>query len=306
MVDYLKRLPSIVELGLVVLAAWLTATLVMPEPEGEVSQALSSTVQSSSELPDLQRLLSAPLFGALRDNASSTPKTPAKPTPVTLSPLHLTLLGTVVAGRQSAAMIEHQDRHEQQLYFIGDAIEPGVILREVTASYIEVARAGKRERITMDATTLQQSTPTAFSPATNRVPPHMPPRMMGGAFGGRHMAITPPTPTPTSAPTQQKQMTRAYIKQQTSNFAALMTQARAQPYMLNGRPQGFVLTEIANGSLYQKAGLKNGDVIQRVNGKQVMNVQQAMAMYQTLQTASAIDIDLLRNGQPQRIHYVIR
>ena len=101
-------------------------------------------------------------------------------------------------------------------------------------------------------------------------------------------------------------MSRSQVQQQLNDLPALLSQARVVPNYTNGKPDGFVISDIVQGSLYQQAGLQNGDVILRVNGQQVTNAKQAMSMYQGLQNAAAIDLELMRAGQVKQVHYDIR
>src|SRR5439155_408311 len=53
------------------------------------------------------------------------------------------------------------------------------------------------------------------------------------------------------------------------NVSGLMTQLRAVAEVREGRPAGFRLFQIRDDSLFAKLGLRNGDVVERVNGAQV-------------------------------------
>ena len=41
----------------------------------------------------------------------------------------------------------------------------------------------------------------------------------------------------------------------------LMTEARLQPNLVDGKQNGFVLREVRNNGIYQSLGLRNGDVL---------------------------------------------
>ena len=59
-------------------------------------------------------------------------------------------------------------------------------------------------------------------------------------------------------------------------------------------------------SLYGQVGLKNGDIIRKVNGQQITSAEEAMIMYQALQSATMISVELMRAGKVQQVHYNIR
>jgi type II secretion system protein C len=92
----------------------------------------------------------------------------------------------------------------------------------------------------------------------------------------------------------------------TENMSQILTQARALPYIQQGKTVGFTISEIIPGSIYEKIGLQNGDVIQRVNSQDVDDPAKFFQLYQGLKNERSIAIDLLRGGQPQTLNYDIR
>lgn len=92
----------------------------------------------------------------------------------------------------------------------------------------------------------------------------------------------------------------------TENFNQLLTQARALPYVEQGKTVGFRISEIVPGSLYEKIGLQNGDVIQKINSQDVDDPAKFFQMYQNLKEERSISIDLMRGGQRQTLNYEIR
>ena len=91
-----------------------------------------------------------------------------------------------------------------------------------------------------------------------------------------------------------------------ANMSQILTQARALPYLENGKTTGFRLSEIVPGSIYEKIGLQNGDVIQKVNSQNVDDPGKFFQLYQGLQNEQNISIDVLRGGQRQTLNYEIR
>jgi general secretion pathway protein C len=96
------------------------------------------------------------------------------------------------------------------------------------------------------------------------------------------------------------------IASSTENLSQVLTQARALPYMEAGKTVGFRISEIVPGSIYDKIGLANGDVIQRVNSEDVSDPGKFFQLYQGLKDEKRISIDLLRNGQRQSLNYDVR
>lgn len=96
------------------------------------------------------------------------------------------------------------------------------------------------------------------------------------------------------------------VASSTENLNQLLTQARALPFIEQGKTVGFRISEIVPGSLYEKIGLVNGDVIQRVNSQDVDDPGKFFQLYQGLKDEKQVSIDLLRNGQRQTVNYDIR
>jgi len=85
-----------------------------------------------------------------------------------------------------------------------------------------------------------------------------------------------------------------------------MVQARIMPHFTDGQADGFTLSAIQPGSFYQRLGLHNGDVVHRVNGRELSSPEQAVMVYQQLQGESDVEVEVTRNGQPTTLHFAIR
>lgn len=69
---------------------------------------------------------------------------------------------------------------------------------------------------------------------------------------------------------------------------------------------GFKLMEIQAGSIYETLGLKKGDIIKSYNGKPTNSVQDSMEMYNQLKTSKKINLEIIRDGKVQKLHYDIK
>lgn len=105
---------------------------------------------------------------------------------------------------------------------------------------------------------------------------------------------------------QKKTISRNVINRSLDNMNELLSQAKVRPHYKNGSPDGFLISRIKRNSLFKKLGLRNGDIIQEVNGEQIDSVDEALAIYQNLISSNAIDIKLKRRGRERIITYSIR
>ena len=99
---------------------------------------------------------------------------------------------------------------------------------------------------------------------------------------------------------------RASFLANTRNVNHFLRQARAVPYMKQGRTVGLRITRISPGSLFEKIGLRNGDVLLRVNKRKLDDPARFLSLYQDMRNKRQISLLLSRNGQNQTFNYDIR
>ena len=66
-----------------------------------------------------------------------------------------------------------------------------------------------------------------------------------------------------------------------------------------------VINEIQPGSLFEVAGLVNGDVIQEVNGKTVSGVNDLVAMYRDLKPGTSLSVKVTRGGRQAVLNHTV-
>lgn len=86
----------------------------------------------------------------------------------------------------------------------------------------------------------------------------------------------------------------------------LMTDARLQPNLVNGKQEGFILREVKSGGIYQSLGLQNGDVLLRINEYNISNPENALQAFTALRGMDRVQVDLLRGGSRMTMTYQIR
>jgi len=261
-----------------VVAAWLT-----PPP---------SVQQLDDSLPSPPTRFTPPLSSYTiihtRDifNSVKAPVEPQVPVVAASSGI-LKLWGTAVRERERAfAIIEDQSTHVQGLYREGEAVTPGVTLVQVSWDRVTLERNGRRETLTLPT----DAPPAPTQPVVTAATP--PPRQ--DQDGVRQVAQ------------DTFQIDRREIDHAMENLNDLFTQARAVPYADgNGTSQGFRLFSIKPQSLVEHLGLKNGDIVQRVNGVEISDPGTAFSLLQDLQGRSQVRVDILRNHQPVTLSYEI-
>ncbi|GAB6060766.1 hypothetical protein JCM31598_38830 [Desulfonatronum parangueonense] len=109
------------------------------------------------------------------------------------------------------------------------------------------------------------------------------------------------TPQPWSAPAgaTRVSLTRQEVQPLLSDPNALLQMASFKPFTVNGRVGGFQVLSIRPDSLLSKIGLRNGDVLARINGQTLTGPTQLLQAYSGMDRASLITLDVQRASQMQ-------
>jgi general secretion pathway protein C len=126
-----------------------------------------------------------------------------------------------------------------------------------------------------------------------------------GAEGTRSAGIRDDQGAKESA-TSTYVLDRETVRENLDNLPSLLMQARAELYFKEGRPEGFQLSQIQEGSILTSVGFQDGDVIRNVNGREVRSLEDAIALYQQLGDRDSYTIGILRGEKPKTLHVKIK
>lgn len=212
------------------------------------------------------------IFGPMTAQQTSvTAPPPVKPIAVT----PLGLVGTfVAAGHEPYAIIEDQKKKVQDVFDLNTMIFDEAKLVAIFADRVEIERNGQRETLVLDD-------------------------MLPAARGGNREAIA-------AIDENEYIVDEAELDKALENLPLLLTQARAVPYFSDGQAVGLRLFAIKSGSLYEKIGLRNGDVLKSVNGNSMADLSQAMQLFEKLKTERSISLTVERNREEKEFKYQIR
>lgn len=241
-----------------------------------------------------------------RDIFNLTPA-PEVSAPVEKEDLNIKLLGTshLTGNVHDFAIIEDQSGN-QQLYRLGETIPNIGRLVQIGKSRAIIDRNGRRVAIEIDKNALGQSgDDDAGAGPLSHVRPHGPrspfirnPMIRPGRPAARANGVHQLGPN-------KYAVERATIDSNMQHMSQLVTEVRALPVMQNGTANGFRLSEIEPGSLFQQIGLQDGDVLTSISGQQLTDPARTLQMLSTLQNRSDITLVLLRHGTPMRLSYTI-
>jgi len=83
-------------------------------------------------------------------------------------------------------------------------------------------------------------------------------------------------------------------------------QIAVRPHFSDGRESGMVITGIRAGSVFSRLGLKNGDILHKVNGMPFKSRYQIQSLYKGLVPGSRISMEIKRKGRQRQMSYQVR
>jgi len=166
------------------------------------------------------------------------------------------------------------------------------------------------------APSVTPAAPATVAPAVPPAPvvaPALPPPPAASAPSpaATSPVVTPVTPSAPATPAVAAAVSprpgtallipRADLDRALGDFAAL-----SQDVQVDQQPSGgFRLVSVRSGSFFERIGLRPNDVILRVDGRAINGVDDASAAYAWLRVTNQFTVDILRNGHPVALRYVI-
>ena len=198
---------------------------------------------------------------------ATTKKEPARKP----SPLMLTLIGTfITTGQEPYAIIEDKKKREQEMFLLEDSVFEQATLKKIYKDRVEIEHNGELEVLMLDDSLGSGSDDTTANNSDDFV------------------------------------IAEADVDKGLENLPLLLTQARAVPYFKDGRAIGLRLFAIKTGSLYEKVGLRNGDILKSINGNSLGDISQAIKLFEQLKEEKSITLLLERAKKDREFRYTIR
>ena len=91
-----------------------------------------------------------------------------------------------------------------------------------------------------------------------------------------------------------------------SSLNEIASQAHIVPNYKNGQAAGFRIFSIKPNSLFSAINLKDGDVVQHINGEALDSPEKLLELYSKVKSAPKFRIDVERRGKPLSFEYTIR
>jgi len=91
-----------------------------------------------------------------------------------------------------------------------------------------------------------------------------------------------------------------------SKVNEILTQIAISPHMVNGQMEGLRLIRVPNESIVYELGGRSGDIVKRVNGHELNQVDQMYKLWENIKDDSQITVDLERQNQMFSYSFDIR
>jgi general secretion pathway protein C len=198
------------------------------------------------------------------------------------SDLPATLLGTLVSSNPEASFANIAPRGGTAAnFYIEDTVMGEAKIYDIQRNRVFFIRNGHREYLEVDRL------PSVYAGASAAT-----------AVGSAKEGI--------KRDGDKVKVKREVVDSVTQDLTKILGESRMVPNFENGVVNGFKIFAIKAGSIFQELGLKNGDVVQRINGTEIDTVEKAIPMMQLLKTEPSISIDLLRGGAKKTLSIEIQ
>jgi general secretion pathway protein C len=290
----LRQAAKVAHYCLIALAAYSAAVVVVKATSLDLEPTLPTTTASSEQADKPSRgkrdlddavILRRNLFGApsVESDDESAP---------VVSGGDLRLRGIASSDNVSLAIFENTASGEQNVFAVGEKVFDGPKLVGVDSLGADVLLKGKKRRYE-----IEEEGETAASdeqPKKKDKGEGKPDGKKSEAAGVRKTGDN------------AYLVDRREIEATVANLNEVITQARAVPVMKDGQSAGFKLFNIRSGSIFEKIGLKDGDIVQRVNDTELTDPSKAVGLLEEVQSMGEIRVNFVRGGKPQTNKYTIR
>jgi general secretion pathway protein C len=244
----------------------------------------SPSTQKTMDLLYYSPILANGLFGRATQGPLSpivNSPTAAQAAPVT-APAELLLLGTATGSfRETFALVRHTTKQEERVFRLGDMVFDAGRLVQVTHEQAYIVVNGKKVEL------LTPMSPPAA--AAGQAQPAGQPGLAVAAAGAGSYVI------------DQRALNAAL-----DNIGQAMSDARLLPSQKDGKVEGFRASEVKPNGVFAMVGIKNGDVLQRLNDFPIDSPDKALQSFIALKGQNRLKLDLIRDGRPVTFNYDIR
>lgn len=200
---------------------------------------------------------------------------------------NLVLIGTV-AGPESVSFAIFEDKSQpnvQELFGYREKVFNYGTLTRITMTSVDIVQDGQTFTLTFptEDTVVTTESRAAGTPAE-----------------------APQTSFARKVGEQEYILDSRRVQKSLENPEQILTDARLLPNFVDGKQAGFKISEVIPDGLYGSLGIKNGDVLLRINGLEISNPEVAIQAMSALKGMNRVNLDINRNGKNMSMSYQIR
>jgi general secretion pathway protein C len=296
----LHRALSVANLFLLAVLAYILLSLVLGGDAGQ-GPAVDTTPGITTTDRDIEKTTQPPanhsvilqrnIFGSTQVDATgkgpqSDNLTAMSSSSILEEQLQLRLLGTVAGNEEAAcAVIEDLTTKVQDLYVIGDCLRGARIERIERNRIVLLAEDGQQVLNLYVTSGDSEPAERVEKPVVAKVPSDQ-----------EVVKIVSPS---------EREINRKAFLAKVGGMEAILRTVEVSPYVVNNEAKGLRISGLEGLSLAKYIGLRDGDVIQAINGQMVTDKRKAFQVLRKARALSSSDIQLLRGKEEKTLSFRI-
>ena len=290
---YIRKVLFLFKLALVLVLSYvIIRTVIIQQNPAEIFQPSSAagtenvsgkraenTIETSVE--DYSVLIEQNIFG-VTDVSNVEEKSSEVDDVVTLvgEELSLELIGTVCGNTAvSRAIIKNTKSNQLGMYKTGQNVA-GARIMSIEENAVILLHNGQRKMLMLNRVGENNNAQTSSSVISET--------------GKVISPVLPATQSVEEFPTK------------IAHLESILNEATIEPYLVDGQVEGLRITDLDKIPMAEAFGLKDGDIIRRVNGHRLTGKQQAFQVFKKARSEDAISLDLLSNGETRELSFSLQ
>lgn len=103
--------------------------------------------------------------------------------------------------------------------------------------------------------------------------------------------------TPQTSKNLQASISKSELERVTADPGIMFRQIRLVPFVRDGRTRGFLFEWVEPGSIFERSGIRPGDVLLSINNQEIRSGEDAFRILQVLRNESSIRLNLQRGSE---------
>jgi general secretion pathway protein C len=190
----------------------------------------------------------------------------------------------IISGenRFSRVTIKEKDKEEAEEYAIGDKIA-GYRVKTIYEHFVVLYKNGQHTKVEVGET---------LSEAKKRIAETVKEVELSGTMPGDCIVT-------------KKMVSRTSFEKTIRNTADLYKDARFGPNLIDGKIDGYKITQIPSTHPFYLLGARNGDIIKRINGMPLLEPDKMLELWANIKNSNKVTVDIDRKGKCASFDFTI-